>query len=83
MYGERFLCEHKGYLTFRGVLVKTNDFLATKNLDILGDWLKGGARYIVVAERQMNIKEGACGLALTSLEDPACDKGVRVKGKGK
>ena len=56
-------------------LVKTNDFLATESLDLLGNWLKGGPRHIVVAERQMNIKEGACGLALTSLEDPACDKG--------
>ena len=74
VYGERYLCERKGYVSFRGVLVKTNDFLATKNRDILGDWLKGGARHIVVAERQMNIKEGACGTALTSLEDPACDK---------
>ena len=37
----------------------------------------------MVAERQMSIKEGACGLALTSLEDPTCDKGGRVKGKGK
>ena len=74
VYGERYLCERKNYVSFRGVLVKTNDFLAAKNRDILGDWLKGGARYIVVAERQMNIKEGACGIALTSLEDPACDK---------
>ena len=74
VYGERYLCEHKNYVGFQGVLVKTKDVLATKNRDILGDWLKGGARYIVVAERQMNIKEGACGIALTSLEDPACDK---------
>ena len=74
VYGKRHLCERKNYVSFRGVLVKTNDLLATKNRDILGDWLKGGARYIVVAERQMNIKEGACGTALTSLEDPACDK---------
>ena len=83
MQSERFLCERKGYLSFRGILVKTNDLLATKIRDILGDWLKGDARYIVVAERQMNIKEGACGLVLTSLKDPACDKGGRVKGKKK
>ena len=65
----------------RGVLVKTNDFLATKMRDILADWLKGGARHIVVADRQINVKEGACGIALASLEDPPCDKGARKKGK--
>ena len=81
VYGERYLCERKGYLSLRGVLVKKYDFLATKNRDILGAWLKGGPRHIVVAERQMNIKEGACGLALTSLDDPACDKESRKKKK--
>ena len=83
VHGERYLCERKGYLSFRGVLVKLYDFLATKNLDILGAWLKGGARHIVVADRQMSIKKGACGLALTSLEDPACDKRGRMKRKRK
>ena len=83
MHGERFLCERKGYLSFRGILLKKYDFLATKHRDTLGDWLKGGPRHIVVAERQMNIKEGACGIALTSLEDPACNKEGRVKGKRK
>ena len=83
VYGERYLCERKGYLTFRGVLVKLYDFLATKNRDILGGWLKGGARHIVVAERQMNIKEGACGIALINLEDTACDKGGRKEGRRK
>ena len=80
VYGERYLCERNGYLSFRGVLVKLYDFLATKNRDTLGDWLKGGTRHIVVAERQMNIKEGACGIALTSLEDPACDKSAGRRG---
>ena len=80
VYGERYLCERKGYLSFRGVLLKLYDFLATKNRDTLGDWLKGGARHIVVAERQMNIKEGACGIALTSLEDPPCDKNAGRRG---
>ena len=74
LYGGRYLCERKGYLSFRGVLVNLNDFVATKNRDILHDWLEGGARHIVVADRWMNIKEGACGIALTSLEDPACGK---------
>lgn len=74
VYSERYLCERKGHLSFRGVLVKLHDSLATKNRDILGNWLKGGARHIVVADRWMNIKEGACGIALTSLEDPACVK---------
>lgn len=81
VYGERFLCERKGYVSFRGVLVKLYDFLATKSRDALGDWLKGGARHIVVAERQISIKEGACGIALTSLEDPACNNGGKKKGK--
>ena len=80
MYGERYLCERKGYLSFRGVLVKLYDFLATKNRDTLEDWLKGGTRHIVVANRQMNIKEGACGIALTSLEDSACDKSAERRG---
>ena len=80
LYGERYLCERKGYLSFRAVLVKPNDFLATKNRDTLHDWLEGGARHIVVADRWMNIKEGACGIALTSLEDPACDKRARRRG---
>ena len=76
LYGERYLCERKGYLSFRGVLVKLYDLLqlATKNRDILAEWLKGGARHIVVADRQMSIKEGACGIALASLEDPPCKK---------
>ena len=26
MYSERYLCERKNYVSFRGVLVKTNDF---------------------------------------------------------
>ena len=77
VYGERYLCERKNYVSFRGVLLKTNDLLATKVRDSLGKWLKDGARYIVVADRQINIKEGACGIALTSLEDPACDKKAR------
>ena len=81
MNDERYLCERKGYLTLRGVLVKTNDFLATKMRDIPADWLKGGARHIVVADRQINVKEGACGIALASLEDPPCDKGGRKKWK--
>ena len=68
------MCEHNSYLSFRGVLVKRYDFLATKNRDILRHWLEGGTRHIVVADRLMNIKEGACGIALTSLEEPACDK---------
>ena len=81
VYGERYLCERKGYLSFRGVLVKLYDFLATKNRDILHDWLAGGARHIVVADRWMNIREGACGIALTSLEDPAaCGKRARRRG---
>ena len=81
VYGERYLCERKGYLSFRGVLVKPNDFLATKNRDILHDWLAGGARHIVVADRWMNIREGACGIALTSLEAPAaCGKRAGRRG---
>ena len=77
LVSERYLCEHKGYLSFRGLFVKINDFLATKMRDILADWLKGGARHIVVADRQINVKEGACGIALTSLEDPPCMKGEK------
>ena len=80
MYGGRYLCERKGYLSFRGVLVKRYDYLATKMRHILADWLKGGARHIVVADRQMKVKEGACGIALTSLEDPDCSKGIRKTG---
>ena len=80
MYGERYLCERKGYLSFRGVLVSRYDFLATKSRDVLRDWLEGGARHIVVADRWMNIKEGACGIALTNLEDPACGKRAGRKG---
>ena len=81
VYGERYLCERKGYLSFRAVLVKPNDFLATKNRDILHDWLAGGARHIVVADRWMSIREGACGIALTSLEAPAaCGKRAGRRG---
>ena len=83
LYGERYLCERKGYLSFRGVLVRPYDSMATKMRDILADWLKGGARYIVVADRQIDIEESACGLALTSLEKPHCSKGGRKKGNGK
>lgn len=83
MYGERYLCKHKGYLSFRGVLVRQYDSMATENRDILAEWLKGGARNIVVADRQINIKEGACGLALTRLEDPPCSKGGRKKRRTK
>ena len=81
VYGERYLCERKNYLSFRGVLVKLYDFLATKNRDILHDWLVSGARHIVVADRWMNIREGACGIALTSLEAPAaCGKRAGRRG---
>ena len=79
VYGERYLCGRNGHLTFRGVLVKSYDFLATKNRDLLSEWLKGGERHIVVADRQINIKEGACGIALKSLEDPVCDKKATEK----
>ena len=54
--------------------IKWLDFLATKNRNVLRQWLEGGNRHNVVADRWMNIKEGACGIALTSLEDPACGK---------
>ena len=80
MYGERYLCECKGHLSIRGVLVNHYDFLATKNRNVLRDWLEGGTRHIVVADRWMNIKEGACGIALTNLEDPACGKRAGRKG---
>ena len=41
----------------------------------------GGARHIVVADRWMNIREGACGIALTSLEAPAaCGKRAGRRG---
>ena len=79
VYGGRYLCRHNGHLTFRGVLVKLYDFLATKNRDVLSEWLKNGERHIVVADRQINIKEGACGIALKSLEDPVCDKNAKGK----
>ena len=77
---ERYLCERKDYLSFRGVLVKLYDFLAAKDRDVLSEWLKGGARHIVVSDRQINIKEGACGIALTTLEDPVCSK--KAAGRG-
>ena len=55
-------------------------YIATKVRDFLGKWLKDSARYIVVADRQMDIQGGACGIALTSLEDPACDKKAGKRG---
>ena len=77
---ERYLCGHKDHLSLRGVLVKPYDFLAAKNRDVLSEWLTGGARHIVVSKRQINIKEGFCGIALTTLEDPVCTK--KAAGRG-
>ena len=77
---ERYLCGHKDHLSFRGVLVKPFDFLAAKNRDVLSEWLTGGARHIIVSKRQINIKEGFCGIALSTLEDPVCTK--KAAGRG-
>ena len=71
IYNSRYSCIHKNFVTMRGVIMKTNDSLATSMRDVLSTWLSEHST-LVIGDREVKIRVGRCGLALSTVNDPVC-----------
>ena len=72
IYNSRYLCIRKNFITMRGVIMKSNDSLATALRGTLSTWLADKGSSVVVDDRQVGIRAGLCGLALSTVNDPVC-----------
>ena len=70
----RYLCIRKNFVTMRGLIVKSNDFLATAVRDTLSTWLREEGSSVILGNRQVGIRAGLCGLALSTVNDPVCGR---------
>ena len=71
IYSSRYLCIRKNFVTMRGVIMKTNDSLATSMRDVLSTWLSKH-NSVILRDRVVGIRAGLCGLALSTVNDPVC-----------
>ena len=71
IYNSHYSCIHKNFVTMRGVIMKTNDSLATSLRDVLSTWLSERST-LVIGDREVKIRAGRCGLALSTVNDPVC-----------
>ena len=74
IYNSRYLCIRKNFITMRGVIMKSNDSLATALRDTLSTWLGDIGSTVVIGDRQVGIRAGLCGLALSTVNDPVCGR---------
>ena len=74
IYNSRYLCIRKNFVTMRGVIMKANDSLATAVRDTLNTWLSEQGSSVVIGDRQVGIRPGLCGLALSTVNDPVCGR---------
>ena len=74
IYNSRYLCIRKNFVTMRGVIVKPNDSLATTVRDTLSTWLGEQGSSLLLGDRQVGIRAGLCGLALSTVNDPVCGR---------
>ena len=70
----RYLCIRKNYITMRGLIVKPDDFLATAVRDTLSTWLREQGSSLILGNRQVGIRAGLCGLALSTVNDTVCGR---------
>ena len=71
IHASRYLCIRENFVTMRGVIMRNTDSLASSMRDILNTWLSEH-RTAVFGDREVGIRPGLCGLALSSMNDPVC-----------
>ena len=74
IYNSRYFCIRNNFVTMRGVIMKSNDSLATAVRDTLRTWLGEQGSSVAVGGRQVGIRAGLCGLALSTVNDPVCGR---------
>ena len=74
IYSNRYLCIRDNFITMRGVIMKPNDALATAVRDTLRTWLGEQGSSLLLGDRQVGIRAGLCGLALSTVNDPVCGR---------
>ena len=74
IYNSRYLCIRENFITMRGVIMKPNDALATAVRDTLRTWLGEQGSSLILGDRQVGIRAGLCGLALSTVNDPVCGR---------
>ena len=74
IYNSRYFCIRDNFVTMRGVIMKSNDSLATAVRDTLRTWLGEQGSSVAVGGRQVGIRAGLCGLALSTVNDPVCGR---------
>lgn len=74
IYNSRYLCIRKNFVTMRGVIMKYNDLLATAVRATLSTWLREQRSSVILGGRQVGIRAGLCGLALSTVNDPICGR---------
>ena len=73
-YNSRYLCIRENFVTMRGVIMKPNDSLATAVRATLRTWLGEQGSSLILGDRQVGIRAGLCGLALSTVNDPICGR---------